>query len=292
MSERLPLFEEIAKGLAYPEGPFWSEQDQCLYFVEWTEDRVCRWQDGQVETIFSTEKGSGPCGLCQDGAGNFWICLYSAGQLVKYTRDGKILQSFRQSGESPFKGPNDLVLDHHGGVYFTDSGDFGEDWVSGRPAGAVYYLNPQSLLHRVAVGICYANGISLSKDSSRLWVNEHRKNQVLEISIFGEGKYSSPVILSQLDNNCLLKPESSFELGPDGMCLDGQNRLWLAHHGGGKIICINQSGETLYHLRLPRGRRPTNIAWHSQNNTLYITEAEIGLLYRLNLDNLSEIDQR
>lgn len=288
MVEKLSLFEVITQGLAYPEGPFWSEQDQCLYFVEWTGDQVCRWQNGLVETVFSTEKGSGPCGLCQDSNGNFWICLYSAGCVVKYTHDGKMFQSFRWAGESRLKGPNDLVLDRHGGVYFTDSGDFAENWITGRPAGSVYHLEPKGDLRKVATGICYANGIALSKDESRLWVNEHRKNQVLEIENPDEEANAPPIIFSQLDKECLLEPGLSYQLGPDGMCLDGQNRLWLAHFGGGKIICVNQAGETLYRLYLPQGRLPTNIAWCPQPNTLFITEAEMGLLYRLDLDRLAE----
>ncbi len=288
MIEESPLFEIIAQGLSYPEGPFWSEQDQCLYFVEWTGDRVSRWQDGHVETVFSTEKGSGPCGLCQDDAGNFWVCLYTACRLVKYSHDGKMFQSFRWAGESRLKGPNDLVMDRYGGVYFADSGDFAEDWISGRPAGSVYYLNPKGSLHQVATGICYANGIALSKDESRLWVNEHRKNQVLEIEILGKETNATPAIFCQLNGESLLEPGLSYELGPDGMCLDGNDRLWLAHYGAGKIIGVNQVGDILYRLPLPQGRRPTNIAWRPKPNTLYITESEMGLLYRIDLERLAE----
>ncbi|MBN1535429.1 MAG: SMP-30/gluconolactonase/LRE family protein [Anaerolineales bacterium] len=288
MPENFPLFEQIAHGLAYPEGPFWSDPDHCLYFVEWTGNRVCRWQDGRIDTIFTTGKGSGPSGLCQDSAGNFWICLYSACRLVKYSHEGKLLQSFHHAGNDRFKGPNDLVLDTQGGVYFSDSGNFNEDWVSGRPAGCVYYLSPSGNFHLVADGLCYPNGIVLSKDGSRLWVNEHRKNQVLEIPIIGEQMYSQPIRHTPLDSDCLLQPDSSFELGPDGLCLDGQGRLWVAHYGGGKIIGINPTREIRFRLHLPQGRYPTNLTWRPQVNTLYITESDFGALYRLDLNHLTD----
>ena len=84
-------FEILAEGLAFPEAPFWSDRDSCLYLVEWTGDRLLAFKDGKLETLFRTEPGDGPSGLCQDAQGNFWTTLYSSCKLVCFNRRGERL---------------------------------------------------------------------------------------------------------------------------------------------------------------------------------------------------------
>ena len=84
---------------------------------------------------------------------------------------------------APFRGPCDLVGETGGGVYFTDSGDFEDDWRTGRPAGVVYYCSPTGELAELDRGLCFPNGIALSPDEKRLYVNEHRQNRTLEYTL-------------------------------------------------------------------------------------------------------------
>ena len=88
-------------------------------------------------------------------------------------------------------------------------------------------------------------------------------------------------VFADLDDDCKLDPEKAYELGPDGICLDEQGRLWVAHYGGGKIIGLNRDGEAQAVLHLPEGRCPTNLVWVSEEKALYVTEAELGMLLRI-----------
>ena len=94
---------------------------------------------------------------------------------------------------------------------------------------------------------------------------------------------SQKSVLYPFDQTCLLEAESAFELGPDGLCVDSAGDLWVAHYGGGKLVQISPAGEVLNTFSLPRGRRPTNVAFHAEQQTLYVTEAEFGLLYRVKI---------
>jgi len=279
----LGTITELVAGLDYPEAPYWSGRDACLYFVEWTGNRISCLKNGGVTAVFETGTGSGPCGVRQDSQGNFWVCLYSACQLIKYNPDGIPLVVYDQFEGQKFKGPNDLCLDLTGGVYFTDSGNMTDHWISGNPAGSVFYLNKHGDLHLAATGICYPNGIVLSRDEKWLYVNEHRRNRVLSYKILGMGELSEPQVLIQLDDECSLEPEYAYELGPDGMCMDNEGNLWVAHFGGGKIIVINPGGRIKTKIPLPRGRRPTNLSYRADTNTFYITEAELGMLYQIEM---------
>src|SRR5258707_4636980 len=53
---------------------------------------------------------------------------------------GKVETLFDKCGEHPLKGPNDLVFDRHGGLWFTD---LGKRRVRDMGVGAVYYIKPR-----------------------------------------------------------------------------------------------------------------------------------------------------
>lgn len=273
----------VAEGMQFPESPAWSERDGCLYLVDWTADRVLKLKHGRLETCFETH-GGGPSGLCQDLQGKLWLCLYSGRKLAVYTPQGELLGEWADYQGEPFKGPCDLVCDRQGGVFFTDSGDFEEDWRSGRAAGFVYYLPPAGAQPRRLAGpLHFPNGIALSQDGQRLYVNEHRAQRTLCFTLAADGKLREAQVLYTYDQECLLSPQKSFELGPDGLCVDDQDCLFVAHYGGGKIVHLSPQGELLHTVRLPRGRQPTSAAWHAGEMALYVTEAEFGLLYRISL---------
>ena len=274
-------FDLLAEGLHFPESPFWSERDACLYLVEWLGDRVLAYRRGKLETLFQTGQGDGPSGLCQDPNGNFWITLYSSGKLISCKPNGERLLVVQDYQGTAFRGPCDLAGAADGGVFFTDSGDFEEDWRSGRPAGAVYYCSPAGELREIERGLCFPNGIALSPDESRLYVNEHRCNRTLEYILRPDKSYVEKRILYTFDNACLLEPSAAFELGPDGLCVTDDGDLWVAHYGGGKLAQVSPSGEARGMLPLPRGPRPTNVACDAARRVLYVTEAEFGLLYRV-----------
>jgi gluconolactonase len=201
----IQLFEILAEGLQFPESPFWSDRDGCLYLVEWTGDRVLVCREGKVGTLFHTQPGDGPSGVCQDAQGNFWITLYSSRKLASFNPLGEHLLVVQDYQEKPFRGPCDLVGEFYGGVYFTDSGDYEEDWRTGRPAGVVYYCSPSGELAEVDRGLCFPNGIALSPDGKRLYVNEHRQNRILEYILEADRSYSQKRVLYMFDRRCLLE---------------------------------------------------------------------------------------
>jgi gluconolactonase len=272
--------ELLAEGLRFPEGPIWSIQDHCLYLVEWHGDSILVLRDGVLETLFQTEKGGGPSGLCQDASGNLWACLYDSRKVVCYNLSGELLHVIQDFDGLPFRGPCDVASDQSGGIYFTDSGDFEQDWRTGRPVGAVYYRSPAGELHLIDLDLCFPNGIVMSEDEEMLYVNEHRQNRTLEYPLFRGDTELGRVILHAFSSKSLLPEESAFELGPDGLCIGSDGELWVAHYGAGEVIRLDPNGVILDVLTLPRGRLTTNVAYCPSENSLYITDAEFGLLYR------------
>lgn len=274
----------LLEGLDFPESPIWSEQDGCLYFVEWLGNRLCAWREGPGQTVLEFDAPGGPSGLAQDDEGNFWVCLYDAPALAKFNKNGKKLAWIDHWGRHPFKGVCDLAMDTHGGVYFSDSGDFEEDWITGRPAGAIYYLAQNGTLIQVDQDIRFPNGLTLSPQGDFLYVNEHRANRVLRYKVGEDGTLFEQQVFFEMDDECLLEPSQSFELGPDGCCVDEAGNLYLAHYGGGKLVKVKPDGTKANQIRLPRGRKPSNCTFQPQQNAFYVTETELGMLYRVEVE--------
>lgn len=47
---------------------------------------------------------------------------------------------------------------------------------------------------------------------------------------------------------------------------------------------VSPEGELLGKIHLARGRKPTNTAFDAGSRALYVTEGELGLVYRISLE--------
>ncbi len=83
---------------------------------------------------------------------------------------GKVETLFDKCGAHPLKGPNDLVFDRHGGLWFTD---LGKRRARDMDVGAFYYIKPgMKEIVEGGFGMLPANGIGLSPDENTVYVAE------------------------------------------------------------------------------------------------------------------------
>jgi gluconolactonase len=69
--------------------------------------------------------------------------------------------------------------------------------------------------------------------------------------------------------------------GPDGLALDAEGNLAIAHPGIGRVWLVNREGIPIYSVESCSGRRCINIAYGGPGNRyLYITEGEKGHILR------------
>lgn len=275
--------EIVVEGLQFPEGPVWDDAAGVLYFVEYGGNRVGAFDGEETTTFIDTGEGSGSSGLLIDPDGNFWVANYETLEVVKYAPDGTRLTVIDSYEGETLRGPNDMTMDADGGLYFTDSGNFGADWSEGRLVGRVFYYTPEGELILVDEGLRYPNGIELSVDGSTLYVNEHLQNQVLAYTINDDGTYSEDFVFFRLDQACELDAADCYQLGPDGAYRTNDGTLYIAHYGGGKIVMVNPDGELLGTIPMPDGSFPTNIAMTPDEQTMFVTESGTGVIYRFDL---------
>jgi gluconolactonase len=188
--DNLETAEEIARGLRFPEGPIAMPNGDVLV-VEIAAGRLTRVRpDGSLDVI--AETGGGPNGAAIGPDGRCYIC--NNGGFRWHERDGLLLPGlpaenyaggwieavdlesgrrellYRDCCGVPLNGPNDLVFDSYGGIWFTDHG---KTHRRSRDRGAVYYARPDGSWIREAIFPLDApNGIGLSPDGESLYVSE------------------------------------------------------------------------------------------------------------------------
>jgi gluconolactonase len=205
--------------------------------------------------------------------GEHLVCDGSRKAVLRLDAQGQILKSaaYGQVEDLEIRTPNDLTLDPEGGFYFTDSVN---------DTGAVYYVTENGRKNVVARNINFANGIVLTPDRKRLYVAESQENRVLVIRLKRAGvPDGAPKVFADLPKNTERPGKEDNQ--PDGMALDADGRLWVAHYGMKSIHVLDKEGKLL--ATYDGGNRTTsNLCFAGPDNaTVYATGGEPGGLFRL-----------
>ncbi len=210
------------------------------------------------------------------GDGHHLICDASRHAVLHLDELGRELApAATQSDGEPLRGPNDLTLDPEGGFYFTDPGGSSLE----TPIGTVHYTGKDGVTHTIAKGLAFPNGIVLRPGGKELLVGESKKNRILAFPVQAPGKLGEPRVLVELPE----KGEGQIDNQPDGMCLDAEGNLYVAHYGMRQVQVVSPEGKVI--RRYPGGNLTTsNVAFAGPNlDQLFVTGGDPGALFRLDL---------
>lgn len=256
-------------GLVFTEGPKWL--DGKLYFssmgfdAAWNGDlkksaTVAMDPDGTYRYI---QQGMLTNGLMPLKNGRLAVCDMFGHRLVEMTTAGKVVRVLASSYDGkPLDGPNDVVADAKGGLYFTDP-QFTPEAKKSQPGRCVYYLTPKGTLVRVIEPNAFAmpNGLLLTPDGKTLLVNNTYDNEsfwnvdsdkdnfVWAYDVDPDGTLARPRKFCEL----MLPPEVLDRGGrttsADGMTIDTLGNIYVATYLGLQIF--NAKGEFLGNLKPP-----------------------------------------
>ena len=234
-------------------------------------------KDGKAEQWAETGAPNGHKVLAD---GTHLVCDGSQHAVLRLDAGGKIIgKASSESEGKPLRAPNDLTLDPRGGFYFSDPGGSRD-----QPIGTVHYVDDAGRTHLAASGLHFPNGIVLRPDGKTLLLGESRRNRILEYPVLSPGKLGPMRVFADLPP----KQGDQIDNQPDGICLDADGDLYVAHYGMRQVQVLDRQGKLI--RRLPGGTLTTsNVAFGGPNmNQLYVTgamgdENSEGALFRLDL---------
>ena len=287
---------ELARGLRFPEGPV-AMTDGGVALVEIERRTVSRVTPrGDVEVISNTD--GGPNGLAVGADGAFYVCN-NGGFAFHYDElgmrptveaedyvSGRLERVDPQSGEVrclcdntgtgyALRGPNDLVVDKSGGIYFTDLGKRRERNLD---YGGVYYLAPDgSSVVECAHPFISANGCALSPDESVLYVAETEGGRLWAFDIDAPGKFNKHPWPSPHGGRLVYTAGQIYERY-DSMAIEACGNICVATLMHGGISVISPAGALVEFVEMP-DRYTTNICFGGRDmKTAYITLSQSGRL--------------
>ena len=208
--------------------------------------------------------------------GTHLVCDAGHHAVLRLDASGRMLDpASRECNGKALRGPNDLTLDPAGGFYFTDPGGSSAE----EPIGTVHHVGPDGMTNLVAEGLAFPNGIVLRPDGKHILVAESQKNRILVFDVLSPGKLGPPKVFAELPR----KAGDQIDNQPDGMCLDEDGNLYVAHYGMKEVQVLDPEGKLI--RRYPGGNlRTSNVAFGGPGlRQLFMTGGEPGCLYRLDL---------
>lgn len=224
-------------------------------------------------------KGMQTNGMALLPDGNLVVCNMAGHQVIEVTPEGKIVKvlAAKLSDGTRLDGPNDVVVDSKGGIYFTDP-QFIFDKPA-RPGKTVNYISPDGkkvieVVHPGEFGM--ENGIELSPDGKLLYVNNtyHDKNRMSNVADHvAVYDVKDDGTLANKRNFCLVfLPPSEYDgetrhSCADGCAMDEQGNLYEATNTGVQIF--NSKGNYIGNIFTPWF--PVNICFGGEDyKTMYM----------------------
>ena len=285
--------QEVTSGLGFPEGPVWMP-DGTVLVVEMKHGRITRVHpDGSKETV--SEPGGSPNGLAIGPDGALYVCnsggwdYFEIGNLTipqnelpAHHSGGRIERIDLATGEvnvlytecdgHPLIGPNDLVFDAQGGMWFTEHGRR-----DGRVqhVGAIFYAQPDgSSIREVVFPSESPNGIGLSPDGARLYAAETHTGRVYAWNVTAPGEVERNAVGAAGAMVCGLPGMQLF----DSLAIDGDGNIVVATLVTGGLTVISPAGEVLDQVILG-DPMVTNVCFGGEDlRTAYATLSATGRL--------------
>lgn len=248
-------------GALLGEGALWDAQDAALLWVDIKAPAVHRFTPSSGAR--KTWKMPEPIGcIARRAAGGFVAALKSGFALIDLD-SGRIERLGAPEPDLPANRFNDGVCDPRG-MFWAGSMDDDER----KPTGWLYRLDAARRWVRTDGPYICTNGPAFSSDGSRMYHTDTMGRVVYAFEIDAQGLPAGK------------RPHVRFEADdgfPDGMTVDAEDHLWVAHWGGWRVTRFRPDGSIERVIRLPVSQVTKCAFGGAGLATLYVTTASIGL---------------
>jgi sugar lactone lactonase YvrE len=245
------------------EGPCWSVQEQQLYWVDIFSGSVHAFAPGTGrERTWRLQTMPG-CVVTRRGGG--LLLGDNLGFASLDQASGTVERWGNPEASHPANRINDGKVDARGRL-----------WAGAKSAatpadGGFHRLDADRRTTRILDGVAVSNGLAWSADGSEFFYIDTMLESVRRFRCDLEhGTLHDPVTVVSMPNR---------EFGwPDGMCIDAEGLLWVAHFGGGRLTRWDpKTGKLALTVRMPVDNATSCAFGGPRLDQLYITTARTGL---------------
>jgi gluconolactonase len=238
--------EQIGTGFGFTEGPIWHPVERTLIFSDIAKSHMHRWHaaDGRIESFRTPSNMAN--GNAYDREGRILTCEHESSQVTRTGPDGEIEVIASHWDGKQLNSPNDIVVDRNGVIYFTDPlfGRQGQNVAVIREPEldfqGVYRIGPDGMTLLVD-DFEAPNGLCLSLDEQRLFVNDTFRGHIRVFDIAGDGTLSGGDVWAETTGEA--------DGRPDGMKLDETGNLYCTGPGG--VHAFSPETESLGVINVP-----------------------------------------
>ena len=290
-------YRTITDGLRFPEGPI-AMPDGSIILVEIEAGRLTRvLPDGAKEVV--AEPGGGPNGAAMGPDGACYVCnnggfnwaydeepgsIRPVGQADDYVmgrieridiETGKVETLYDNCNGNRLSGPNDIVFDRKGNMWFTD---LGKARARDLDRGAIYWAKPDgSEIREVIQPFTTPNGIGLSPDEKTLYVAETEGGRLFAYDIVSNGEVELLPYPKSLNGGRYITSDTGMRRF-DSLAVEDCGNVCVATLFTGGITVASPDGGTAEFVETGDGYT-TNICFGGENlQKAYITLSWQGLL--------------
>jgi sugar lactone lactonase YvrE len=245
------------------EGPAVDQSGQ-LYAVNFGRQGTIGLVDkqGKASLFISLPQGAIGNGIRFSAQGDMFIADYVGHNLWQLKAGSKQLTVFAH--EPQMNQPNDLAMTEQGILFASDP-----NW--SQSSGKLWRIDAQGKVSLLESNMGTTNGIEVSPDQQRLYVNESVQRKVWVYDLDAKGEISNKRLLIEFADH-----------GLDGMRSDKQGNLFIARYGKGVVAMVSPQGKQLREIKL-KGQHPTNVAFGGKaGKTVFVTMQKRGAIERFN----------
>ncbi len=256
------------------EGPFWDSRLKKLWWIDGLsengrgDDLHLTTPDGKEDKCWHIGKHIGCAVPSADGR---VLLNLQDGIYLFDPEDASLSEISSLEREIENNRLNDGKCDSHGRLWFGSM-----SMTANQPerefevTGSFYKMEPDGTTKKYFDGVGISNGLAWNADETRMYYVDTTPQSVYAFDFDAKnGEITNREKIIEIDIS---------EGSPDGMTIDAEGMLWIAHFGGWRVSSWNPvTREKLCEIKLPCAQ-VTCPAFGGENlDKLYITTASIGL---------------
>ena len=234
------------------EGPAFDDQG-VLYVVNFGKDGTIGKvsPDGTASLFLELPEGSTANSIKFDSKGDMYLADYTGHNVLRVDMKTKEVDAYVHSDR--FNQPNDIIFNRKDQLFASDP-----NWKEG--TGQLWRVDQGGKLKLLTNEMGTTNGIALSPDEKKLYVNESVQRKIWVFDVDDAGDISNKRLFAEFP-----------DFGFDGMACDQEGNLFVTRHGKGTIAILSPEGQMLREVEL-KGKSCSNLVFGGDDGrTVYVT---------------------